>query len=70
MTAFKNNSEMVLAVEGARGPPEGQKRILFPIISNAIIQTIKRGQKWVSQKQSEPDLKPHHWTHCLAEARR
>jgi hypothetical protein len=55
MTAFKNNSEMTLAIEGARGPPEGQKRILFPIISNAIIQTIKRGQKWVSQKQSEPE---------------
>ena len=29
MIAFKNNSEILLAVEGARGPPEGQKRNFF-----------------------------------------
>jgi hypothetical protein len=41
MTAFKNNSDMTLAIEGARGPPGGQKRNFFPIISTAIIQAIK-----------------------------
>jgi hypothetical protein len=27
--AFKNNSEMTLAVEGARGPPTSQQRFFF-----------------------------------------
>jgi len=29
MIALKNKSEITLAVEGARGPPEGKKRNLF-----------------------------------------
>jgi len=41
MTAFKNNSDMTLAIEGARGPPVSQKRTFFPIISTAILQAIK-----------------------------
>lgn len=41
MTAFTNNSEMVLAIEGARGPPVFKKRILFSQ-SPLLFQISKR----------------------------
>jgi len=46
MIAFKNNSEMVLAVEGARGPPKLKKRNLFyTVFSSAIIPITTQGSK-------------------------
>ena len=45
MTAFTNNSEMVLAIEGARGPPKNQKRNFFSRSFQMPLFTIKRGQK-------------------------
>jgi hypothetical protein len=44
MSAFTNNSEMVLAIEGARGPPEGKKRNLFIPFFKRYYLHIKRGQ--------------------------
>lgn len=43
MKAIKNISEIMLAIEGARGPPEGKKRnLLYVAFSNAIILNAKR----------------------------
>jgi hypothetical protein len=49
MTAFKNNSEMMLAIEGARGPPGSQKRNLFQDYFNCHYSSNK-----VRSKMSQP----------------
>lgn len=51
MTAFKNNSEMTLAVEGARGPPTTQKETFFHApVPDTIISIAKTRLTYGGQK--------------------
>jgi hypothetical protein len=36
VTAYQHNSEMTLAVEGARGPPESEMTTLFDALYHAV----------------------------------
>ena len=60
MTAFKNNSDMTLAIEGARGPPGSQKRNLFPdyfnchYSNNKVRSTMSQPKKIRSGFKSPP----------------